>query len=117
MSIKVKAGEAKTVQFTITDSDGAVDVSSATLSFIAKRKTVDADASAIITKADAAFTRTGGGVYDEAAGIVGLPLSTSDLAVAPGTYIGELKIIFTAGSNVDKSSNITIEIEPAVHDD
>ena len=116
MSIKVKAGEAKTVQFTITDSDGAVDVSSATLSFIAKRKTVDADASAAITKANAAFTRSGG-VYDENTGIVGLPLSTSDLAVAPGTYIGELKIIFTAGSNVDKSSNITIEIEPAVHDD
>jgi len=114
-SITLKQGEGKTLKFTITDTDGAVDVSSATLSFIAKRSVDRADAGAAISKADGTFTRSGG-VYDDAAGVVGLALSTTELNIAPGVYYGELKIIFTAGSNVDKSANIVLEIEAAVHD-
>lgn len=105
--VTVKQKEAKTVRFTVTDADGsAVDLSTSTLQFDIKRH--KRDTTALVTKADAVFDKT-----SAALGIVTVPLSETDLDQAYGDYVGELKIVFS-GSNIDKSADISIEIQKAV---
>ncbi len=111
-TITVKQREAKTIRFTITDADGAVDLSTATLAFMAKSAKSDPDGSAIITKINANFIRAA--PYSDSGGIVGLPLAASDLDQDHATYRGELKINFSA-SSIDKSADINLVIERAVH--
>lgn len=111
-TITLKQKEAKTLKFAITDVDGVVDLSTATLSFMVKRVLSDGDVDALITKEDGDFLRTS--PYDDSLGSVGLPISANDLDQTAGTYTGELKTVFS-GSSVDKSSNMTFKIESAVH--
>lgn len=105
--IKIKQKEAKTLTFTIKDSDGAViDVSSATLTFIVKS---GMEGTLIFTKDDADFDKT-----DAANGVVSVVLTTTDTD-RTGTYIGELKTHFS-DTNIDKSSNIEIIMQKAITD-
>ena len=107
--IVLKRKEAKTITFTITDSDGsAVDVSSATLTFAVKQNITDS--TVIITKADGDFDKT-----QAANGIVTCILTATDTDRSADDFVGELKIYFSA-SNVDKSSTINISIKEAVTD-
>lgn len=115
-SIILKQKEAKTVRFTVTDSNGdAVDLSSATLSFMARESTSDGlGATVSIEKSNSDFLRTP--PYDDANGVVGLSLSTDNLDLEAARYHSELKVVFAA-DNIDKSANIALIIEESVHKD
>jgi hypothetical protein len=104
--ITLKRKEAKTIRFTVTSDGVAADVSTATLSFQIKS---DKDGDALVSKADGDFDKT-----DAATGVVTVPLSATNLDLTPGKYYGELRTTFSA-SNIDKSGDITIKIEKAVH--
>jgi hypothetical protein len=106
--LKFKQKEAKTVQFTCTSNGVAVDLSTATLTFMIKGSKSETDAQARVSKADAAF-----GKGSAASGIVTLALSATDLTQASGKYLGELKAYFSAAS-IAKSADIDVVIEGAV---
>ena len=107
-TVTLKAGEAKTIRFTVTDADGvAVNLSSATLTFVVKKRK-GSDVSADIAKNDGNFNKT-----QAASGIVDVDISSSNSNLPAANYIGELKIIFSA-TNIDKSADITFTIEEAV---
>lgn len=106
--VTLKQKEAKTIRFTVKDADGAAVDLSGTLQFDIKRH--KRDTSATVTKADAAFDKT-----LAALGIVTVPLSSTDLDLEYGDYVGEFKITFSA-TNIDKSADISIEIQQAVID-
>ena len=102
--LELKQSEAKTIQFTITDSDGTVvDVSSATaIAFNVKKK--KSDTTTVIGKTLLNFD-----VTDAANGIITVNLSVTDTLQTEGKYIGELTVTLSA-SNVDKSADISIDI-------
>jgi hypothetical protein len=107
-SISLKQKEARTVRFTCTSNGSAIDLSTATLSFMIKGSKSEADSQARISKTNTDFGKT-----SAASGIVTLDFSASDLTQAAGTYIGELKAIFTA-SSIAKSNDLIVVIEGAV---
>jgi hypothetical protein len=105
----LKTGEAKTLTLTITDADAvAVDLSQATLALGVKKAKTDVAYS--ISKDDTAFNKD-----QAAAGIVTVPLTATDLALAEGTYIGELKCSWVGPPEViEKSADFFIQIKQAV---
>jgi hypothetical protein len=107
-SVTMKAGEAKTIRFTITDADGAaVDVSAATLTFMVKQN--KGDDAALISKSDGDFDKT-----QAASGIIDLDISATESNLpAKDAYVAELKVEFSS-SNIDKSADIDFVIEEAV---
>jgi len=107
-SITVKQKEAKTITFTITSDGSAVDVSSAVLSFQVKENKDDA---AVISKTDEDFDKT-----SASSGIVTLNLSDTDLDLEAITYTAELKTVFEASVNIDKSVDIEFIVQDAVID-
>ena len=108
--INLKAGEAKTIQFTVVDENGdAINIASATASFIAKKSKNDADSDAVISKVDGDFDKT-----QASAGIITVVFDTTDTAEVVN-LIGELKLIF-ASDNVDISADKTIQIAQSVED-
>lgn len=107
-TVNLKAGEAKTIRFTVTDTSGAaVDLSSTTLALVVKKRK-SSDVSADITKSDGSFDKT-----QAASGIVDVNISSSDSSLPAANYVGELKITFSA-TCIDKSADITFTIEAAV---
>lgn len=107
-TVTLKAGEAKTLRFTVTDTDGdAVNLTTATLTFTVKKR--KDDSSPMISKTDSHFDKT-----QAASGIVDLPILATDTAIPAATYTGELKTVFTA-TNIDKSADITFVVEQAVN--
>jgi len=105
-SLIMKQGEAKTITFTVTDSDAAaVDCSSTTCSF---QVVLTKGATPVITKADGDFDKT-----DAATGILTIDISDTESDITSQFYIGELGITFTA-SNIDKSEDIKFIIDEAV---
>lgn len=106
MTIELKKKEAKTLTFTIKDSNGVVmDVSDpTTVEFVAKDSL---GGTAKITKNNAAFDKT-----NAASGIVKVTLTATDTDYV-GPLIGELKISFSA-TDIDKSDYIKINIKEAV---
>ena len=107
--LKLKQGEAKTVIFTVTDSDGvAVDLSEATLLLGVKK--AKSDTAYTFSKEDAAFVKSRA---DE--GIVSVDLSAADTNQTEGTYIGELKCSWTSPTaTVEKSEDFYFQIKRAV---
>ena len=96
--IVIRNGEGKTLTFTITRDDAAVDVSSATFTF--KVKAQISDTTYLINKADSSFTKTGG-----SNGIVTLNIPASENTSAllpPGKYIAELQTVVTSDTDVDR---------------
>ncbi len=109
--IVLKQKEAKTIRFTLRRSDtGAVIDIPDTATFTFEVRTTDADATDVITKADGDFDKT-----DKDSGTLKLDLSTSDLDLDVGKYVGELKSVL-ATDHTDKSNDITIEIQQATTD-
>jgi hypothetical protein len=105
--IELKRKEAKTLTFTIKDSNGVViDVSNPTTVEFAVKDSLDAGTT-IILKVNADFDKT-----LASSGIVKVNLSTTNTDNV-GNFIGELKITFS-GTNIDKSDYITIRIREAV---
>lgn len=104
--IAIKRKEAKLVTFTIKDNAGAViDVSDPTsVSFMVKDKV---GGTTVISKANSDFDKT-----NAANGVVTVTLTVSDTAIV-GTYIGELKIQFSATS-IDKSDFINMTIKDSI---
>lgn len=104
--ITIKRKEAKAVTFTVKDNAGAViDVSDPTaIEFIVKDKV---GGSTIISKANSDFDKT-----NAANGEVTVPFTAVDTATV-GTYIGELKITFSADS-IDKSDFINLIIKDSI---
>jgi len=101
--ITMKQGEAKTITFTVTDSDGvAIDCSSTTLSFVVVEQSGQP---AKISKVDSDFNKT-----NATTGILTVPISGADSDIQSMVYIGELKIIFNS-TNINKSVNIDFIIE------
>lgn len=106
-TITLKQKEAKTIRFTVTDSDGdVVDLSTSTLKFNVKKH--KRETTSVIAKVDANFDKT-----SAALGIVSVVLSSTDLDLAWGDFVGELMITFSA-TNIDKSADITVVIQRAV---
>jgi len=106
-SITIKKGEAKDIQFTYTIDGVAQDVSSNTFSFKVKENILSE--TYVIEKADIDFDKT-----DAANGIVTCNITTTDSNIEARTYIAEIQMIVIAGTNVDKSTDITFIIDEAV---
>jgi len=105
-AIKIKQGEGKTVNFSITRGGSAVQ--SATLTFEVKEKA--SDTSPALSKADTDFDKT-----DASNGNYTLTFSVDDTkGLKAKTYVSELKTVITAGSDVDKSYDIPFVVERAV---
>ena len=104
-AIKLKQGEAKTVNFHITK--GGSDVTDATLTFELKEK---ASGSAVLSKADGDFDKA-----DKANGNYTLNFAVDDTkGLKAKTYVSELKTVITADTDVDKSYDIPFMVERAV---
>ena len=104
-AIKLKQGEAKTVNFHITK--GGSDVTDATLTFELKEK---ASGSAVLSKADVDFNKD-----DKANGNYTLNFVVDDTkGLKAKTYVSELKTVITADTDVDKSYDIPFMVERAV---
>jgi len=114
MSITVKNGEAKTVPFQVNDTSGdGVDVSSASSISFVVRDGYDSTDSTLISKELADFD-----VTDAATGLISCVLTETDLAytaIPDGRYLSEIKIIFTASTDVDISSNIPFNVERSLY--
>jgi len=109
MTIILKQGEAKPIQFTVTKkSDGsAVDLAGATLSLCIKANKTDTEC--LISKSDGDFDKT-----DASDGIVVVWLSATNTNQTPGPfYIGELRI--TDLPTIDKSYDFQLVIIRSVH--
>jgi len=105
-SLIMKQGEAKTITFTVTDSDAAaVDCSSTTCSFIVAKKK---GGTAIISKADGDFDKT-----SAATGVLTITISGTESNIDDSDYLSELKITFTS-SNIDKSEDIVFNIKKSI---
>jgi hypothetical protein len=105
--IKLKQGEAKPLNLTVTDEHGrAVDLTGATLFLGVKRHKEDEDY--LISKANNVFN-----VESAALGKVSVPLSAEDTYHAPGRLVGELKVTFH-NLEILKSNEINIVIEKSV---
>ena len=105
-SIKIKQGEAKTVNFNITRGGSAIQ--DATLTFEVKEKADDAVAA--LSKADSDFDKS-----DKANGNYTLSFAVDDTkGLRAKTYVSELKTVITIGSDVDKSYDIPFVVERAV---
>jgi hypothetical protein len=106
VAIPLKAGEAKTIIFTITDSSGdAVNCFNVNPLFEAK---VDKEATAkLFSKVSGDFDFT-----FASTGILSVPLLAADTAGA-GDYVGELKLSWST-TNIDKSHDIGIFIDTAI---
>jgi hypothetical protein len=105
-AIKLKQGEAKTVNFAITK--GGSPVQSATLSFEVKEKA--SDTSPAISKLDADFDKS-----DQSNGNYTLTFEVDDTkGLKAKTYVSELKTVITADTDVDKSYDIPFVVERAV---
>lgn len=101
-TLTFKTGEARSVQFTITQSGSTLDVSSATLSMNLKEKATDS--SSLFSKVDADFSTA-----QRADGIVTVNFSTANLAAA-GLYLGDIKVQFTASDiRITEMFKVTIE--------
>jgi hypothetical protein len=105
-AIKLKQGEAKTVNFHITK--GGSNVTDATLTFEVKLRA--SDTSPVLEKDDTDFDKS-----DKANGNYTLTFEVDDTkALAAKTYVSELKTVITADTDVDKSYDIPFIIERAV---
>lgn len=107
-TVEVKQHEAKTLKFTFTEDSAAKDMTGATFTFMVKF--VKGDSSYTVEKADASFDKT-----SIASGIVYVTLTISDLDLAPGTYVAEIRAYFS-DSSVDLSADITFVVKEAVYD-
>ena len=108
-AIKLKQGEAKTVNFHITK--GGTDVTDATLTFELKEKA--SDTTPALSKADIDFDKA-----DKANGNYTLNFEVDDTkGLKAKTYVSELKTVITADTDVDKSYDIPFVVERAVIDD
>ena len=104
-SIKLKQGEAKTVNFYTTRAGTAI--TDATLTFHVKEK---ADGDVIVEKKDEDFDKSDKGngnytvnfVHDDTKGL------------KAKTYVSELKTVITADTDIDKSYDIPFVVERAV---
>jgi len=105
--ISIKQGEAKTLSFTITDSEGlAIPLTDATMSFAVKEQKIDTEY--IIEKSHDAFDLT-----NASNGIVTLSLSKIDTAIEPESYVAELKAEIDS-NNIIKSEDIDFVVEKSV---
>ena len=113
--ISVKQGEAKTLTFTITQSGSPLDVSGGDFKFAVKQ-----------TKDDTAYqiekTTDDFDVSQASIGKLRLPLNDTDLGIAVGEYVAELKIDLTGsssgvGEGIDKSADLSMEVcQPVITD-
>jgi len=105
----LKRGEAKTaVTLTVTDpanDDAAVNISSATLTFILRPKV----GSSVISfqKDHAVFN-----IAQASVGVVSFPMSAAE-SNRVGTFYGELKMYFAA-DDIDKSKTFEIRFDEAI---
>jgi len=105
-SIKLKQGEAKTVNFYITK--GGNPVTDATLTFEVKEKADDS--SAVLSKADGDFDKA-----DKINGNYTLNFTVDNTkGLKAKTYTAELKTVITTDTDVDKSYDIPFVVERAV---
>lgn len=110
-SIDIKTGEGKWVRFTITQDGAIVNCSAATFTFGLKKQWNDTEY--IIEKTDTDFDKS-----EAANGIVSINITaTESSSLDLGTHVGELKIIFTADEDVDKSEIFNVNVKRSViHD-
>jgi len=103
----IKQGEAKTVTFTVKDSQGTgVDLSGAVLLLGVKKD--KSEAACTFSKADLEFDKS-----QAANGIVSVNLSAADTDQPEATYIGELTCAW-AGPVIKKSEDFFLQIKRAV---
>jgi len=109
--ISVKQKEAKTVTFTITQNNDALDVSGGEFKFAVKK--AKGDTTYLIEKETADFD-----VSEAGDGILRTILNETDLDLEAGEYIAELKIDLSTSSavndNIDKSADLSLEVLQAV---
>jgi len=100
--VQLIQGEAKTLEFTITDCGGTVvNVESATFTFGAKTRPEKEALSFVHSHNDFDLT-------DASSGVVTVTLTTSDTSIDEGNYAAQLKTKFSA-DNID-IANVDLEI-------
>ena len=114
--IEIKNGEAKTLPFIIKTVAGVViDVSTATSIDFIVRDGYGSTATTFITKSLTDFT-----VTDAANGNISCVLTTTDLAytnIPDMVYLAELKIVFTASTDVDISAKLDFKVRRSLFSD
>ena len=100
-------GEGQPLTFTILIGGEAPDLTGATFSFVVKRRFTDT--SYEIEKVDGDFNKS---QVDE--GIVSVPITTADTDIEPAIYVGQLKIVITASTDVPLSKVWSFEITKSV---
>lgn len=106
-TIKIKQGEGKTIKFSVTDNNGTVDISTATLTFTVKQK--KGLTTSVISKIDIDFDKS-----EASSGIAYVDLSEEDTDLLPRIYIGELKVWWST-TLVEKSADIYVNVQQAVY--
>jgi hypothetical protein len=108
--ITIKRGEGKNIQFTITRNNAVIDLSLATFRFVVKE---NYEATTyLIEKTNGDFDKSQASV-----GVVIVNISATDSDIAAGNYFAELITIITADTDVDKSTEISFEIEKTLYHD
>ena len=97
---ELKQKEGKRLKFTYD-----VDINDATFSLIV----VNSSGTTVITKANTDFDTT-----SKANQIVYVTLTTTDLDLDAGIYEVELKTIWNASTNVDKTETMKMKIKPSL---
>lgn len=102
-----KRGEQFPIEIDCRLNGAIFDLTGATLTLAFKR--TKADIAKVIEKLDASFNKAQAGQ-----GIVSVVLTSTDLDLTPGIYVGEMKAEFP-DSTLDKSEDIELTIEAAVN--
>lgn len=110
--LTLKQGEAKDVILSVvTSKRQPINLSGVDTFFLAIKRS-KSDTTYIFSKDDVDFDKS-----LAASGIVSVFLTSTDTNQTPGTYVGELKMIYSESpAEIEKSADITIEIVKAVTD-
>ena len=107
--IVMQVGEGKQIKFTLTCTDDTFDFHSGEYLFGVKDD-ID-DANYLLVKSGESFDKTDA----TASGEISVNITSSETtAIGAGTYVCELKSIFTANTDVDKSDPIPFILKKAV---
>jgi type IV secretory pathway component VirB8 len=104
--IDLKQGEAKTIEVTVRDEDGAViNLTGATFTFAFKERNTPGAVTQTIPNADISNP-------NPTTGVITFVMTTTHTATV-GDYVAELRIQFSA-TNIDKSIDLSMRINVAL---
>lgn len=105
MSIKIKRGNARNLNITVTEDDVAKNISGWTITLACKRKQG-------MSNAEAEFVKTAT-ITNGVGGLASIALSNTDTDIPALVYYCDVKAVDGSG-NVQNSTSFTIEITEAI---